>query len=112
MGFKLSLPMLKSNAGHFRKLRTQGLGLRIYESISYSKHLRIRGKKLISTANLHINNITGIVSAISQKIRFYDSMYRQIWVDVFLKYSTTPSHTSSSVVARLFSKGAAILTAK
>ena len=32
-------------------------------------------KKLKSTANSQINNITGIVSAISKKIRFYHSMY-------------------------------------
>ena len=34
-----------------RKLRTQGLGLRICEPISYRKHLRICGTKLKSTAN-------------------------------------------------------------
>ena len=47
-------------------------------------------KKLKSTANPQINNISGIVSAISKKIIcFYDSLYRQIWVDdVFLKYNT------------------------
>ena len=47
-------------------------------------------KKLNSTANPQINNIPGNVSAISKKrICFYDSMYRQIWVDdVFLKYNT------------------------
>ena len=47
-------------------------------------------KKLKFTANPQINNISGIVSAISKKIIcFYDSMYRQIWVDdVYLKYNT------------------------
>ena len=38
-------------------------------------------KKLKSTANPQIN-ITGIISAISKKICFYDLMYRQIWVDI------------------------------
>ena len=100
----------RSASLQIRKLRTQDLGFRICESISYRKHLRICGKKLKSTANLQINNITGIVSAISKKIRFYDSMYRQIWVDVFLKYNSLSPR--SSFVERLFSRGAAILTAK
>ena len=46
----MSLPMLKSSAGHFfkpvRKLQTQSLGLRICVTISYRKHLRICGKKI------------------------------------------------------------------
>ena len=37
-------------------------------------------------------------------------MYRQIWVDVFLKYNILSP--SSSVVEQLFSRGAAILAAK
>ena len=45
-----------------------------------------------------------------QKIRFYDSMYRQIWVDIFLKYNNLSP--SSSAVERLFPSGIAILTAK
>ena len=73
----------QSASPQIRKMRTHGLGLRICEPISYRKHLRICGKKLKSTANPQINNITGIVSAISKKIRFYNSMYWQIWVDVF-----------------------------
>ena len=93
-----------------RILRTQGLGLRICVPLSNCKHLWICGKKLKSTANPQINNITGIVFAISKKIRFYDSVYRQIWVDVFLKHSTTSP--SSSAVEQLFPRGAAILTAK
>ena len=68
-------------------------------------------KKLKSTSNTQINNITGIVFAISKKkIRFFDSMYRQIWVDVFLKYNTLSP--SSSDVKQLFPRGAAIFTAK
>ena len=46
-------------------------------------------KKLKSTANPQINNITEIVSAISKQIRFHNSMHRQIWVDVFLMYNTS-----------------------
>ena len=71
--------------------------------------LRICCKK--KNRNLpQINNITGIVFAISKKIRFYDSVYRQIWVDAFLKYNTLSP--SFSAVERLFPRGAVILTAK
>ena len=100
----------RSASPQIRKVRTQGFGLRICEPISYRKVLRICGKKLKSTANPQINNITGIVSAICKKIRIYNSRYRQIWVDVFLMYNTLS--TSSSAVERLFPRGAAILTAK
>ena len=71
LGFQMSLPMLKSmfwalpQAGlQVRKLRTQGLGLRICEPIFYRKHLQFCSKKIETTANPQINNITGIVSAI------------------------------------------------
>ena len=69
-------------------------------------------KKLKFTANPQINNITGIVSAISKKIRFYDSMHRQIWVDVFLMHNT--SHQDPLLWNDYFREagGAAILTAK
>ena len=67
-------------------------------------------KKLKSTANPQINSITEIVSAISKKKRLYDSVYRQIWVDVFLMYNILSP--SSSAVGRLFPRGATILTAK
>ena len=43
-------------------------------------------------------------------MRFYDSIYRQIWVDVFLKYNTLSP--SFSAAEQLFPRGAAILTAK
>ena len=43
-------------------------------------------------------------------IRYYHSMSRQIWVDVFQNYNTLSS--SFSAVERLFSRGAAILSAK
>ena len=77
LGFKMSLPMLKSTAGHFRKpglqvhkLRTQGLGLQVCEPISHLKHLRICGKKIEIYQNPQINNITGIVSATFKKYVF------------------------------------------
>ena len=57
----------RSASPQIRKLRTQGFGLRICGPISY------RGfavKKLKSTANPQINNITEIVSAISKKYVF------------------------------------------
>ena len=76
-----------------RKLWSQGLGLRICEPISYRKHLRICGK-IVEIYHKSATSITRIVSAISKKIRFYDSMYRQIWVDVFLNYNNL-SLTSS-----------------
>ena len=94
-----------------RKLRTQGLGLWICEPISYRKHLRICGKKIEiyrKSANQqhHLDRFCNF----KKKLRFYDSMYRQIWVDVFLKYYTLSP--SSSAVEQLFPKSAAILTAK
>ena len=56
-----------------------------------------------------------VVMLIYKRLIFYNLMvniimYRQIWVDVFLKYNTLSS--SSSAVERLFFRGAAILTAK
>ena len=91
-----------------RKLRTQGFGLRICEPISYRDHLRICGKKLKFTANQqhHWDRFCNF----KKKIRFYDLMYRQIWVDVFLKRNTLSP--SSHTVERLFPRGAAIFTAK
>ena len=116
----MSLPMLKSSAGHFGKSVRKSANPQIADSRLWFADLRtdflpqtfadFDVKKLKSTANPQINNITGIVSAISKKIRFYDSMYRQIWVDVFLMYNTLSP--SSSALERLFFRGAAILTAK
>ena len=60
----------RSTSLQIRKLRTQGFGLRICGPISYRKHLRICGKKMESTANPQMNNITEIVSAISKKYVF------------------------------------------
>ena len=55
--------------------------------------------------------IAGIVFfASSKNLRFYGSMYRQIWVDVIIKYNI--SLPRSSAVERLFFRGAAILIAK
>ena len=79
---------LSQTGPQIRKLRNQGLDLQICNQISYRKHLRICGKKIEiyhkSTNQQHHRDR----SAISKKIRFYDSMYRQIWVDVFLKHNT------------------------
>ena len=67
-------------------------------------------KKFKSTASPQSNNIAGIVSLqFPKKIRFYSSRCRQIWVDVFIKHIPLPI---SPAVKRLFSMGAAILTAK
>ena len=90
------------------KLRTQGLGLGICEPITYRKHLRICSKKSKSTTNQQHH--WGRFCNFQKKKRFYAPMYRQIWVDVFLNhYTFSPS---SSVVKRLFPRGAAIFTAK
>ena len=69
-----------------RKLRTQGFGLRICEPISYRKHLRIFGKKIeIYRKSANQQHHWDRFFAIFKNIRFYDSMYRQIWVDVFIR---------------------------
>ena len=85
-----------SSAGHFRKpvRKSANCVLKVLVCRFANRFLsanicRFAVKKLKSTANPQINNITGIVSAISKKIRFYDSMHRQIWVDVFLMYNTS-----------------------
>ena len=113
----MSLPVLKSSAGLFHKpvRKPANCGLKVYVCGFANRCLTasICGfavKKLKSTANPQINNITEIALAISIKIRFYDSVYRQVWVDVILKYNTLSP--SSSAVEQLFSRGAAILTAK
>ena len=69
-----------------RNLRTQGFGLRIGKPISYRKHLRIRGKKI----EIYRKSATSLGSFLCniQKIRFYDSVYGQIWADVFIKHNT------------------------
>ena len=86
-----------TRAGHFRKpvRKSANCGLKVLVCEFANRFLtaNICGfavKKLKFTANPQINNISGIVSAISKKlICFYDSLYRQILVDdVFLKYNT------------------------
>ena len=94
-----------------RKLRTQGFGLRICEPISYRKHLRINGKKIeIYRKSENQQHRWHRFFAISKKIRFYDSMYRQSWTEVFIKYNTPL--TISFAVELLFFMGPAILAAK
>ena len=98
---------LPQTGPQIRKLRTR---LRLADLRTDFLPQTFAVKKLKSTANPQINNITEIVSVISKKIRCYDSMYRQIWVKVFLMYNTLSP--SSSAVERLFPRGAAILTTK
>ena len=109
-----------TSAGHFRKPVRKSANPQIADLRFWFADLRtdflpqtFAVKKLKSTANPQINSITEIVSAISKKKtnkRLYNSMYRQIWVDVFLTYNILSP--SSSAVERLFPRGAAILTAK
>ena len=83
LGFQMSLPMLKSSAGHFHKPVRKFTNPQIADSRLRVADLRtdflpqtFAEKKLKSTANLQIINITGTVSAISKKTRFSDSMNR------------------------------------
>ena len=94
-----------------RKLQTQGFGLRICKPISYRKRLRICGKELkIYRKSANQQHHWDRFFAVFKNIRFYDSMYRHIWVDVFIKYNTPLQ--SSSAVERLFFMSATSLTAK
>ena len=83
LGFKMSLLMLKSSAGQFlnpiRKFTNPQIADSRFSVADFWTDFlpqTFAVKKLKSTANPQINNITGIVAAISKKIRFYDSMYR------------------------------------
>ena len=65
---------LAASAGHFRKSANCGLKILVYGFTNRFLTANICGfavKKLKSTANPQINNITEIVSAISKKIHFY-----------------------------------------
>ena len=114
LGFKMSLPTLKSSAGHFRKpvRKSANSGLKVWVCGFANRFLTATicgfvAKKLKSTANQqhHWDRFCNF-----QKIRFYDPMYRQILVDLFLNHSTLLPN--SSAVERLFPRGAAILRTK
>ena len=91
-----------------RKFPTQGFGLRIANRVFTANICGFAVKELKSTANQQ--HRWDRFFAIFKVIRFYDSMYRQIWVDVFIKYNTPLQ--SYYAVEQLFSMGAASLTAK
>ena len=95
-------PVDPTGAGYFRKpvRKSANCGLKDLVCGFVVKKIEIYRK---STTSL------GSFLQFPNKKRFYDSMYRQIWVDVFLNYNTLSP--SSSAVERLFPRGAAILTA-
>ena len=99
----------RSASSQICKLRTQGLGLRICEPITYSKHFRICSKKIEIYRKLTAS-LGSFLQFPKKTKRFYAPMQRQIWVDVFLNHNTLSP--SSSAVKRLFSRRAAIFTAK
>ena len=70
---------LPQTSPQVRKLRTQGLGLRICEPISYRKHLHICGKKIeIYRKFANQQHQWDRFCNFQKKIRFYDSIYGQI----------------------------------
>ena len=79
-----------------------------YEMVKVEMVKKFTVKRLKCTANQQ--HRWDRVFAIFKNIHFHDSMYRQIWEDVFKKYNTPTQ--SSSVVERLFCMVAASLTTK
>ena len=69
---------LDSSAGHFRKLRTQGFGLRIWEPISIANICGFAVKIEIYRKSANQQYRWDHFFAISKKICCYDPMYRHI----------------------------------